>query len=342
MMLQATRPRAYCTIFNSLYLARGIALFRSLCRHDSYFVLYVYAMDVATAATLRTLGDERLVIVEPSEFEDAQLISVRSSRSVAEYFWTCTPSIIRHTLIALREPECTYVDADVWLTSDPAPLFEEMGTSSVLLTEHRYAPRYDQSGLSGRFCVQFMRFVADDRGMLALEWWRDRCIEWCFARREGNKFGDQKYLDDWTTRFEGVHVLQHIGGGVAPWNFASLAFRRGSHGTEVSSPADDIWFPVVFCHFHSMKSYSPQSVCLASGYVVPEIVRRNLYAPYVRELLAVTSQLRSISAAIDTADRGIAPASSRGGNFLVSFLRRIYTLPNTYSVRDLTADGPAS
>jgi hypothetical protein len=63
-------------------------------------------------------------------------------------------------------------------------------------------------------------------GMAVLNWWRDRCIEWCYARSEEGKFGDQKYLDDWTTRFDSVHVLEHLGGGIAPWNVQQYSFYR--------------------------------------------------------------------------------------------------------------------
>ena len=78
--------------------------------------------------------------------------------------------------------------------------------------------------------VQFMTFRRDARGLEALHWWRDRCIEWCYYRVEDGKLGDQKYLDDWPERFDGVHVLEHPGGGLAPWNVENyeLARRNGS------------------------------------------------------------------------------------------------------------------
>jgi len=331
-----TSRRAYCTIFNVLYLVRGLALFRSLARHEQDFVLHVFAMDEFTASILEDMKDRRLHVVRPGEFEDAALLAVRATRSTAEYFWTCTPSIIRYCLETLHEPECTYVDADVWLLSDPAPLFAEMGSASVLLTEHRYSPEYDQSSLSGRFCVQFMRFVGNPAGREAVGWWRDRCIEWCFARREGGRFGDQKYLDDWPSRFQGIHVLVHPGGGVAPWNFSSLQFRSQGAGPEVAAEPGR-WHRVVFCHFHSMKSYARQSVCLASGYRIPEVVKSSIYSPYVRELDSILDELGNKLGSL--AGRGVAPASSRSGNPFYELARRLYGFRNTYSINSLVSHG---
>ena len=110
---------------------------------------------------------------------------------------------------------CTYLDADLYFFSSPEPIFSEFNGRSILLTEHRYTKQYDQSVASGVYCVQFITFNADDDGLTALTWWRDACIDWCYARKEDGKFGDQKYLDAWPARFSGIHELQHLGGGVA-------------------------------------------------------------------------------------------------------------------------------
>lgn len=48
----------------------------------------------------------------------------------------------------------------------------------------------------------------------------------CVMQLENGKFGDQKYLDDWTARFKDVHVLQHLGGGIAPWNVQQYTFQK--------------------------------------------------------------------------------------------------------------------
>lgn len=109
-------------------------------------------------------------------------------------------------------------------------LFDEMGDKSILLTEHRYPPKFNRTTTSGIYCVQFITFLNNKEGLEALRWWKDACIEWCFDRYEDGKFGDEKYLDDWTTRFKGVHILKHLGGGLASWNVEQWPFisRQGN------------------------------------------------------------------------------------------------------------------
>src|ERR1051325_9889605 len=73
----------------------------------------------------------------------------------------------------------------------------------------------------GIYNVGWVSFRNDARGRLVLRWWRERCVDWCFDVVEDARFGDQKYLDDWPQRFEGVHVVQHQGANLAAWNVAN-------------------------------------------------------------------------------------------------------------------------
>lgn len=333
-----SEARVYCTLFNSLYLVRGLALYTSLKRHATPFRLYVFAMDSDTANVIRSFEDPQVVVVEPSEFEDDALLLAKKSRTTAEYFWTCTPSIIRYCLVHRREPDCTYVDADVWLMADPKPIFDEMGAASVLLTEHRYAPKYDQSRTSGRFCVQFMRFTATKAGLTALEWWRARCIEWCYARIEDGKFGDQKYLDDWEVRFSDVHVLRNIGGGLAPWNIDQYDTRAKGGFVEVRQ-VGGAWHRVIFYHFHALRSYSRDSVCFGHGYSLSRSAKTSIYAPYVRELADHFRRIQPLLPTSNLANLGVAPGASNSGGTLGTILRRLAGMRNTYNLDGLPCDG---
>lgn len=332
--------RTFCTIFNSVYLVRGLALIDSLARHCPDHRIYVFAMDHQTAELLDAQARPQVIVIREGEFETPELLRVKPDRGIAEYFWTCTPHIVQHCLRVRGHEECTYVDADIWFMSDPEPLFAEMGTASVLLTEHRYTPRHAAAGsLRGTYCVQFMRFVADSRGLRALDWWCERCIEWCYARLEDGKFGDQKYLDDWTTRFDGVHVLQHVGGGVAPWNAQRTEFREIDGVVQVRDlMASDrgAWRPLVFFHFHGLLSYGNVSVCFAFGFSLPVQAKRWVYRPYARRLCQLFEPIRPRLSGM--AAEGVAPGASNSGGGLRSWARRLWGLPNTVSVARLIRD----
>ncbi|MDH4152409.1 MAG: FkbM family methyltransferase [Nitrospira sp.] len=245
--------RYYCTYFDRHYLARGLALIESLQREEpASFVIYVVCMDEMTRIVLNRLAIPQVRTIPMHEIEqhDDCLFAIKPTRSLVEYYWTLTPTVILRILQRHRDIDVlTYVDADLFFFSSPQPLFDELGEGSILIHEHGFSPR--QAHLAehnGRYNVGLLSFRRDPNGLAALHWWRERCLEWCFARYEQGKMGDQVYLNDWPTRFAGVVVLTNPGGGVGPWNHDryDVQLARGGHVMVDHSP-------VIFFHFHSLK-----------------------------------------------------------------------------------------
>lgn len=268
--------RFYCTHFNRNYLLKGIALYRSLERYGGEFFLHIVCLDNTTYKLLQKLHLNRARLIPPEDFEDPELLRVKPTRTVAEYCWTCTPSVPLYVLD--HNPEITlltYLDADLFFFSSPEPIFKEFGDSSILLIEHRFAPRYSEYEVNGRFNVGWLSFRRDENGMAALRWWREKCNEWCFYRLEGDRMGDQKYLDTWPTLFKGVHVLNYVGANVAPYNFSRYTIVRRNDVLHI----DDV--PLIFYHFHGFRHFADGKFApMADMYLQDAQVPREVYVPY--------------------------------------------------------------
>ncbi|WP_295438011.1 hypothetical protein [uncultured Thiodictyon sp.] len=258
------QPYHFCTYFDRHYLTRGLALYQSLrthCRRP--FVLWTLCFDEESHAILSGLALEDMRLIRREDFEagDAELAAARANRTHVEYYWTCTPSL---PLYVLRQDESidiiTYLDADLFFFSDPQPIFDEFAHGSILIVGHRYAPAYARwVETSGIFNVGIMAFRRNAVGRECLQWWRERCNEWCYAHVADGKYGDQKYLDDWPVRFAGVVVLQHPGAGLAPWNIARYRLEFAGAETRVDG------LPLVFFHFHALKVLSPRIMSPSAG-----------------------------------------------------------------------------
>lgn len=282
----------FCTLFDSNYLTRGMALYRSLENYSPSFHLYILAFDDKVYHFLKGLKLSSATIISLEEFEDQALLSVKPTRSRAEYCWTCTPALIDYCLDKFKLASCTYLDADLKFYADPEILLSETNGYSSLITEHRYSKAYDQAEENGRYCVQFMFFRNDFSGREILKWWKDRCIEWCYARAEDGRFGDQKYLDDWTSRFDRVKVLVHEGGGLAPWNIQQYAIKNDEEHLQIQNRRTGREFPVVFYHFHDFRFYRDGSfACSGPLYELGAEVKEKIYFPYKDELILLKNEL---------------------------------------------------
>lgn len=287
----------FCTLFDINFATQGIAMYESLKENCEDFHLYIFAFCDQTLNLLKKLNLEKATVISLNDFEDKELLKVKPARTNGEYCWTCTPSAIKYCLEKYNLDNCTYIDADLQFYSNPKVLIDEMGDKSVLITEHRFTPKHDQSGIAGKYCVQFITFKNTSQGLEVLDWWRKACIEWCYNRYEDGKFGDQKYLDDWAERFDCVHVLKHLGGGVAPWNIHRYRISKVKNKLHLTEKSSKKSTDVIFYHFHSVK-------ILSSGKI--DLDRYNIYnpgckiwfliyVPYLKKLRKISKKLKKLT-----------------------------------------------
>src|SRR5262249_18723498 len=135
--------RFFCTLFDSAYLSRGLAMYESLLAHCTDFTLWILPFDQHSREYLAAARLPNVRLVDLDEFEDDELRTAKTNRSRIEYYWTCTPSLIRYCLRRFDLELCTYLDADIYFFADPGALLDQMNGYSVMITPHRYTPRYD-------------------------------------------------------------------------------------------------------------------------------------------------------------------------------------------------------
>lgn len=252
-----------CTLYNSLYLDKGLVLYDSLKECAKDFELYVLCMDEKCYEVISDIGEESLKPIHLYEVENEEMLTAKGNRSTAEYCWTCSSRLIKYILETYQPESCTYIDADMYFYHDPQILVDEMIASdkSVMMVPHRFSPKLEHEAKRvGIYCVEFNCFKNDEAALKVLNHWHHKCLECCKAVGDGIYWGDQKYMDEWTTLFpDAVHPCEHPGAGIAPWNVElykdidtkdySLLYKKT--GTRVKT---------VFYHYQSVTYLSRREI----------------------------------------------------------------------------------
>ncbi len=284
----------FCTYFDSFYLCQGITLYRSLKQQDIDFKLYIACLDEKAFNTIKLLSNHcpEIVTVNLADIEafDQEFHATKQNRNRIEYYFTLSP--VLPLFLFNRFPEIdilTYLDADLFFYSSPRPIYDELGKNSLLIIEHRFPERIKYREKFGRFNVQCQLYRNDQYGLECLNWWRERCIEWCYDKWEDNRFADQKYLDQWPGKFKQLVILQNPTAGLAPWNWSNYKLELMPDKTMT---VDGI--PLIFYHFQGFKrinSFILNHGLGNYGAVMPGKILRWFYHGYMRELNTTYSWL---------------------------------------------------
>lgn len=272
----------FCTYFDSGYLPRGLVLHDSLVATGVGFRLTALCLDNDARAAIERISGPTLRAVGLDELErhDPALLEVKPTRSTHEYYFTLGPSLMRYLLERDDLRHLTYLDADMCFYASPEPLFDESTGAAIVIVGHRFPERLRHLEETGQFNVAWVGLANDPDGRACLDWWREQCLAWCFDRIEDDRYADQKYLDQFPSRFDRVHELQHLGADVAPWNVSDPPLRWDGVRFTVGAQ------PLIFFHFQGLRQLGNRIIdpnLAEYGNRVTPVIRR-LYRSYFRAL----------------------------------------------------------
>lgn len=265
-MITLQNKMIFCTLFDSNYLDKGLALYQSMMKTIKKFRLYIFAFDEKCFNVLLGMKLKNVILISVEDIMDIRLRKLKKERSLAEFCWTCSPIVIEYVLLNYREILCTYLDADIYFFASPEDAIQEVIETqcSVGLIEHRFEKNWEYGEnifKVGKYCIQFNTFLNTKEGLQVLRDWKEKCLDWCYARFENGKYGDQKYPDKWKQKYCCIHEIQNLGMGVAPWNLHLYSSIREKEGKIWMKYRNKEFF-LIFYHFEWMKYLDYKKNCL--------------------------------------------------------------------------------
>jgi hypothetical protein len=167
------------------------------------------------------------------------------------------------------------------------PLVE--GNREILIHEHNYsADRINWLEKSGRFNVGFVAGRNVNEFRRCLSKWRYQVIEDSSINYDKGICGDQKYLDNWPLLYNGLHISEEIGAGVAPWNLNNYTISWNGSMPFIDNER------LIFYHFHGLQTLKWKFFIfylIAPGYNIKLRKIKRLYITYLNNVTRVSANI---------------------------------------------------
>lgn len=283
----------FSSVVSQSHLFKFMIMHDTLVYHCDDFHIFVLCVDNQAYKMLKAMNLYKVTLIQLHDIEDQELLSVKSNRSYHEYCWTLKPAMLYYTMCKFPSAQYyAHLDADLCFFSNPAFIFKEAPDASLYLTDHHNSDRFmHYYNLTGRYNTGFVGCKNDSIAFNAIAWWRNKCIEKCTVEMDvvNKTFGDQRYVDNWPTLFQNVHVVNTVGANAALWNIEkyNVSFRNG----EVYVNNDRL----IFYHFSGFSILSSREFDLCHYYHIDNHnIVQLIYLPYMILLSQTIKKIRKV------------------------------------------------
>lgn len=292
--MENDKPECYnfCTITGKDYVLKVIALHHSLQRHARQFTLWICCIDAVSYNLLIKMNLKNVVLMQVSALEDDRMRKIRNERINAEFCWTLKSVLVEHLLTKNDIDSILYCDGDIFFFSDPKAIFDDWGGNSIYLCPQRDYEKVERK--YGKYQAGLIGFKKDRLGLESLKWWKEKCLEWCYAKPDQGRFGDQKYLDTIAVSFPNVKVSNHIGVDAAPWNCV-----YGDNHFHIHVKEKQVYLnnsKLVAFHFAKVSLFSENDFDLWSlaPLQIKGVILHHIYVPYLTKIREVMKEVKEI------------------------------------------------
>lgn len=283
-----------CIIVARAKLYQGIALYYSLLPNMKNYKVFFLCMDDEVYYILDKMNLNNAVLINVNKLEDETILKLKKERNRLEYCCTMKPVFLIYVLNNYPDVNIvTYMDADLYFFGESNKLYEEMGQSTVMLSNHDLPEslKYHESQM-GKYNGGFVIFKRDSSSLECLNWWKQRCFERCSILPDGSTFVDQKYLELMYSLFNCVSVIETPGVNIAQWNVHKNKMRKNYGEILVNNDK------LIFYHFSGLRILSKKEFVLLNGY--DENIK--IVAPiYSKKLSSIISRVEIIEPTFDGA-----------------------------------------
>jgi len=294
MEIQKYNNIAVFTVCNVAYLPRSLILADSLMKFNK-IKLKVILFDRKQNVNY---PKEAVDIIWVEDLGVPKLSELAFMYDIIEISTSLKPFIASKLLCDFNS--VIFLDPDTCLFSSLDPILDDLKKHSIVLTPHYTTPQPNTPGESdlammrfGSFNLGFFAIRKSTEGIKFLDWWHDRCIEYCFMESQFGLSTDQKWITIAPCLFEDIYVSFNLGYNAAPWNTFERTLSKTDNGDYMINDT----FPLVFFHFSNFDCSDTQylnkraSSEIKVGYPVLKEIG-DWYASVLNEKSALVSNIR--------------------------------------------------
>lgn len=294
------------TIFDSLYLDKGLVMIESLLKYNADIEIHALALDFKSFDVIKKLNFLKAYFVEDLEKNDEALLKAKNRNVKSElgewynlgerayYCYTLTTYFTNYILEANSHKSVLYCDADLLFYESLESIKKEIGEKSCGLVSHRNTSAYFKyPAETGNYNVGIVFFKNNEIGINISRFWKELMLN-CknqFSQTYG-KCGDQKYLELFEIIFgkENVHEIEGEVAHGAPWNFEYYTFISDR---EIIYNLSKQKQRIIFNHFSHFNIKQDKWLSAYKNEWNPETLNNyvfNFYENYHKEILEVRNK----------------------------------------------------